>query len=96
MDKWTEDIQMAIDLAENCNDPASEFHGNSPPDTSKSRTRKGGVNPTVPKYHYAYRTFCRITALKTRNISMVFSYLISVQIDYVAIDLWVSNPILRI
>uniref|UniRef100_A0A8C5RX74 FERM, ARHGEF and pleckstrin domain-containing protein 1 n=1 Tax=Laticauda laticaudata TaxID=8630 RepID=A0A8C5RX74_LATLA len=33
MDKWTEDIQMAIDLAENCNDPASEFHGNSPPDT---------------------------------------------------------------
>ncbi|KAM3837800.1 FERM, ARHGEF and pleckstrin domain-containing protein 1 isoform 1-T2 [Vipera latastei] len=33
MDKWTEDLQMAIDLAENCNDPASEFHGNSPPDT---------------------------------------------------------------
>ncbi|XP_026564083.1 FERM, ARHGEF and pleckstrin domain-containing protein 1 isoform X4 [Pseudonaja textilis] len=33
MDKWTEDIQMAIDLAENCNDPASEFHGNSPSDT---------------------------------------------------------------
>ncbi|XP_063160893.1 FERM, ARHGEF and pleckstrin domain-containing protein 1 isoform X1 [Candoia aspera] len=33
MDKWTEDIQMAIDLAENCNDPAPEFLGNSPPDT---------------------------------------------------------------
>ncbi|XP_034274179.1 FERM, ARHGEF and pleckstrin domain-containing protein 1 isoform X1 [Pantherophis guttatus] len=41
MDKWTEDIQMAIDLAENCNDPASEFHGNSPPDT------KSPEEPTV-------------------------------------------------
>ncbi|XP_053167077.1 FERM, ARHGEF and pleckstrin domain-containing protein 1 isoform X2 [Hemicordylus capensis] len=33
MDKWTEDIQMAIDLAENCNGPAAEFLGSSPPDT---------------------------------------------------------------
>ncbi|KAG8137571.1 hypothetical protein E2320_004803 [Naja naja] len=41
MDKWTEDIQMAIDLAENCSDPASEFHGNSPPDT------KSPEEPTV-------------------------------------------------
>ncbi|XP_066475750.1 FERM, ARHGEF and pleckstrin domain-containing protein 1 isoform X3 [Tiliqua scincoides] len=33
MDKWTEDIQMAIDLAENCNGPAPEFLGSSPPDS---------------------------------------------------------------
>uniref|UniRef100_A0A670KG33 FERM, ARHGEF and pleckstrin domain-containing protein 1 n=1 Tax=Podarcis muralis TaxID=64176 RepID=A0A670KG33_PODMU len=33
MDKWTEDIQMAIDLAENCNGPTPEFLGGSPPDT---------------------------------------------------------------
>lgn len=33
MDKWTEDIQMAIDLAENCNGPTPEFLGSSPPDS---------------------------------------------------------------
>ncbi|KAJ6660894.1 hypothetical protein lerEdw1_017051 [Lerista edwardsae] len=33
MDKWTEDIQMAIDLAENCNGLAPEFLGSSPPDS---------------------------------------------------------------
>ncbi|KAH0624508.1 hypothetical protein JD844_032057 [Phrynosoma platyrhinos] len=32
MDKWTEDIQMVIDLAENCNGPAPDFLGSSPPD----------------------------------------------------------------
>ncbi|XP_060625506.2 FERM, ARHGEF and pleckstrin domain-containing protein 1 isoform X1 [Anolis sagrei] len=32
MDKWTEDIQMVIDLAENCNGPTPEFLGSSPPD----------------------------------------------------------------
>lgn len=35
MDKWTEDIQMAIDLAEKCNGPAPAFLGSSPPDNSK-------------------------------------------------------------
>ncbi|KAL8189971.1 UNVERIFIED_CONTAM: FERM, ARHGEF and pleckstrin domain-containing protein 1 [Gekko kuhli] len=33
MDKWIEDIQMAIDLAEKCNGPTPEFLGSSPPDT---------------------------------------------------------------
>lgn len=54
MDKWTEDLQMAIDLAENCNDPASEFHGNSPPDTSKSRTRKGDVCESYSSLYMQY------------------------------------------
>ncbi|XP_054830898.1 FERM, ARHGEF and pleckstrin domain-containing protein 1 isoform X2 [Eublepharis macularius] len=41
MDKWSEDIQMAIDLAEKCNGPAPEFLGSSPPDT------KSPEEPTV-------------------------------------------------
>uniref|UniRef100_A0A8C3VWP0 FERM, ARHGEF and pleckstrin domain-containing protein 1 n=1 Tax=Catagonus wagneri TaxID=51154 RepID=A0A8C3VWP0_9CETA len=32
MDKWVEDIQMAIDLAEKSSDPAPEFLASSPPD----------------------------------------------------------------
>lgn len=32
MDKWTEDIQMAIDLAEKSSDPAPELLASSPPD----------------------------------------------------------------
>lgn len=35
MDKWTEDIQMAIDLAEKSSDPAPELLASSPPDNSK-------------------------------------------------------------
>ncbi|XP_060089621.1 FERM, ARHGEF and pleckstrin domain-containing protein 1 isoform X2 [Heteronotia binoei] len=41
MDKWIEDIQMAIDLAEKCNGPTPEFLGTSPPDT------KSPEEPTV-------------------------------------------------
>lgn len=35
MDKWTEDIQMAIDLAEKSSGPAPELLASSPPDNSK-------------------------------------------------------------
>lgn len=35
MEKWVEDIQMAIDLAEKSSGPAPEFLASSPPDTSK-------------------------------------------------------------
>lgn len=49
MEKWVEDIQMAIDLAEKSSDPAPEFLASSPPDNSKcsprpraSRDSRGG------------------------------------------------------
>lgn len=35
MEKWTEDIQMAIDLAEKSNGPTPELLASSPPDNSK-------------------------------------------------------------
>lgn len=39
MDKWTEDIQMAIDLAEKSNGPAPELLASSPPGNSKYRVK---------------------------------------------------------
>lgn len=35
MEKWTEDIQMAIALAEKSNGPTPELLASSPPDNSK-------------------------------------------------------------
>lgn len=35
MEKWVEDIQMAIDLAEKSSGPTPEFLASSPPDNSK-------------------------------------------------------------
>lgn len=41
MEKWVEDIQMAIDLAEKSSGPTPEFLASSPPDNSKL----GGSSP---------------------------------------------------
>lgn len=35
MEKWVDDIQMAIDLAEKSSGPTPEFLASSPPDNSK-------------------------------------------------------------
>ena len=45
MDKWVEDIQMAIDLAEKSSGPAPEFLASSPPDNSKC----GAHGPGAPE-----------------------------------------------
>lgn len=42
MDKWVEDIQMAIDLAEKSSGPAPEFLASSPPDNSKCGAHRPG------------------------------------------------------
>lgn len=46
MDKWVEDIQMAIDLAEKSSDPAPEFLASSPPDNSKCPRAPEGLART--------------------------------------------------
>lgn len=43
MEKWVEDIQMAIDLAEKSSGPTPEFLASSPPDNSKC-----GAGPLPP------------------------------------------------
>lgn len=43
MEKWVEDIQMAIDLAEKSSGPMPEFLASSPPDNSKWRAEGGPV-----------------------------------------------------
>lgn len=45
MDKWVEDIQMAIDLAEKSSGPTPEFLASSPPDNSKCGALQGGHGP---------------------------------------------------
>lgn len=46
MDKWVEDIQMAIDLAEKSSGPAPEFLASSPPDNSKCPRAPEGLART--------------------------------------------------
>lgn len=42
MEKWLEDIQMAIDLAEKSSGPSAEVLASSPPDNSEWPTQDGG------------------------------------------------------
>lgn len=48
MEKWVEDIQMAIDLAEKSSGPSPELLASSPPDNSEWRAR-GCVYGWVPQ-----------------------------------------------
>lgn len=45
MEKWVEDIQMAIDLAEKSSGPTPEFLASSPPDNSEWRGSFLGAAP---------------------------------------------------